>query len=88
MNVGFAAIAMVALRALAFGGARPTALVTALGLAPLAIDSGQAGREIQGPMAVVILGGLISSTLMSLLFLPVPILRWRQPQKAQANIIR
>jgi len=57
-----------------------TALVTALGLAPLAVDSGQAGREIQGPMAVVILGGLISSTVMSLIFLPVLILRWRLPQ--------
>ncbi|WP_176594100.1 efflux RND transporter permease subunit [Sphingobium sp. EM0848] len=55
-----------------------TALVTALGLAPLAIDAGQAGREIQGPMAVVILGGLVSSTVMSLLFLPALILRWRR----------
>ena len=54
-----------------------TALVTALGLAPLAIDSGQAGREIQGPMAAVILGGLISSTVMSLLLLPVLVWRWR-----------
>lgn len=55
-----------------------TALVTALGLLPLAIDAGQAGREIQGPMAVVILGGLISSTIMSLLLLPVLVLRWRR----------
>ena len=54
-----------------------TALVTALGLAPLAIDAGQAGREIQGPMAVVILGGLISATVMSLLLLPVLLLHWR-----------
>lgn len=55
-----------------------TALVTALGLAPLAFDAGQAGREIQGPMAVVILGGLASSTLMSLFLLPVLIWRWRK----------
>lgn len=55
-----------------------TALVTALGLAPLALDAGQAGREIQGPMAVVILGGLASSTLMSLVLLPVLIWRWRK----------
>jgi Cu/Ag efflux pump CusA len=54
-----------------------TALVTALGLLPLAFESGQAGREIQGPMAVVILGGLITSTLMSLLVLPALIRRFR-----------
>ncbi|CAN5206015.1 efflux RND transporter permease subunit [soil metagenome] len=54
-----------------------TALVTALGLAPLALDAGQAGREIQGPMATVILGGLVSSTLMSLILLPALVLRWR-----------
>jgi Cu/Ag efflux pump CusA len=52
-----------------------TALVTALGLLPLAIGSGEAGREVQGPMAIVILGGLVTSTLMNLLVLPV--LMWR-----------
>ncbi|HEX7819715.1 MAG TPA: efflux RND transporter permease subunit [Sphingobium sp.] len=55
-----------------------TALVTALGLAPLVLDAGQAGREIQGPMATVILGGLISSTLMSLILLPALVLQWRR----------
>ena len=52
-----------------------TALVTALGLLPLAIGSGEAGREVQGPMATVILGGLVTSTVMNLLVLPV--LLWR-----------
>lgn len=52
-----------------------TALVTALGLLPLALGSGDAGREIEGPMAIVILGGLASSTLLNLLVLPV--LSWR-----------
>jgi len=52
-----------------------TALVTGLGVLPLALQSGQAGREIQGPMAVVILGGLITSTIASLLLLPA--LAWR-----------
>ncbi len=57
-----------------------TALVTALGLAPLAVQTGQAGREIQGPMAIVILGGLITSTIMSLVLLPALIWRyWRPP---------
>jgi CzcA family heavy metal efflux pump len=52
-----------------------TALVTGLGVLPLAISTGQAGREIQGPMAIVILGGLITSTIASLVILPS--LAWR-----------
>jgi Cu/Ag efflux pump CusA len=48
-----------------------TALVTALGLLPIAIGSGEAGREIEGPMAVVILGGLVTSTGLNLMVLPV-----------------
>jgi len=56
-----------------------TALVTAFGLAPLALESGQAGREVQGPMATVILGGLISSLALTLLLMPALIWRWRQP---------
>jgi CzcA family heavy metal efflux pump len=58
-----------------------TALVTALGLLPLAFGTGQAGREIQGPMAIVILGGLITSTLMSLVVLPAMIWRFLYPGK-------
>ena len=59
-----------------------TALVTALGLAPLAFEAGQAGREVQGPMAIVILGGLVTSTLMSLILLPALILRYRRGHAA------
>ena len=47
-----------------------TAAVTALGLAPLALGLNQPGQEIEGPMAVTVLGGLISSTLLNLLVLP------------------
>lgn len=47
-----------------------TATVTALGLLPLALGSGQPGKEIEGPMAIVILGGLVTSTLLNLLVLP------------------
>jgi Cu/Ag efflux pump CusA len=53
-----------------------TALVTALGLLPLAIGSGAAGREIEGPMALVILGGLFTSTALNLLVLPTLALRF------------
>jgi Cu/Ag efflux pump CusA len=53
-----------------------TALVTGLGLLPIALGSGEVGREIEGPMAIVILGGLISSTVLNLLVLPVLVLRF------------
>lgn len=53
-----------------------TALVTGLGLLPLAINSGEAGAEIEGPMAIVILGGLITSTALNLLVLPTLALKF------------
>ena len=53
-----------------------TAIVTALGLLPLALGSGQPGKEIEGPMAVVILGGLFTSTALNLLVLPTLALRY------------
>lgn len=53
-----------------------TALVTALGLAPLALTAGAPGNEIEGPMAAVILGGLVTSTLLNLLVLPILALRY------------
>jgi len=53
-----------------------TALVTALGLAPLALTAGAPGNEIEGPMAAVILGGLLTSTALNLLVLPMLAGRW------------
>jgi Cu/Ag efflux pump CusA len=53
-----------------------TATVTALGLLPLALGTGEAGREIEGPMAIVILGGLITSTILNLFVLPTLALRY------------
>ncbi len=53
-----------------------TATVTGLGLLPLALGSGEAGREIEGPMAIVILGGLVTSTALNLLVLPTLALRY------------
>ena len=47
-----------------------TAIVTALGLLPLALGRGAPGREIEGPMAIVILGGLVTSTALNLILRP------------------
>lgn len=47
-----------------------TALATALALVPLALAAGQPGSEIQAPMAIVILSGLFSSTLLNMLVVP------------------
>lgn len=53
-----------------------TALVTALAMLPIAFDSDNPGREIMGPMAAIIIGGLASSTLLNLLILPVVMLNF------------
>jgi CzcA family heavy metal efflux pump len=53
-----------------------TALLTALALLPVALQSHQPGHEIEGPMAVVILGGLVSSTLVGLVLVPPLAARW------------
>lgn len=52
-----------------------TVLVRGLGLLPLWLGRGHPGREIEGPTANVILGGLFSSTAPSLAILPT--LAWR-----------
>jgi len=46
-----------------------TALVASLGFIPMAISTG-AGAEVQRPLATVVIGGLITSTLLTLLVLP------------------
>ena len=53
-----------------------TSVVTALGLLPLAIGAGEPGREIEGPMSIVILGGLMTSMALNLLVLPSLALRF------------
>jgi len=47
-----------------------TALATALALAPLVINGNRPGQEIEYPMAIVILGGLLTSTVLNLFILP------------------
>ena len=51
-----------------------TAIVTALGLIPLALAVGKAGNEIEAPLAIAVLGGLASSTLLCLVVLPAVVL--------------
>ena len=61
--------------------ARPvlmTALTTALGLAPLLFATG-VGAEVQRPLATVVMGGLVSSTVLTLLVLPA-LHRWFAPK--------
>lgn len=48
-----------------------TAFTTALALIPLAVNSTAPGNEIQSPMAIVILGGLLSSTVLNVFIVPV-----------------
>jgi Cu/Ag efflux pump CusA len=53
-----------------------TALVTALAMLPIAVNSDNPGKEIMGPMAAIIIGGLTSSTVLNLLLLPSLLLRY------------
>lgn len=48
-----------------------TAMTSALALIPLALRGGQPGNEIQAPLAIVILGGLVSSTVLNVFVVPV-----------------
>ncbi len=59
-----------------------TALVTALAMLPIAVGSDNPGREIMGPMAAIIIGGLTSSTILNLLIMPVVMLRFGQFEKS------
>jgi CzcA family heavy metal efflux pump len=59
-----------------------TAVLTALGLAPLAYAINMPGMEISGPMAVTVLGGLASSTFLNLVVLPSLAARFSGPARA------
>jgi CzcA family heavy metal efflux pump len=62
-----------------------TALVTALALLPLVIWGDRPGHEIEHPMAIVILGGLASSTLLNLFLMPSLYLRYGQATAEPRN---
>lgn len=55
-----------------------TALTAGLALIPLILAGHEAGNEIQSPMAIVILGGLLTSTFLNLVVVPVLFARWGQ----------
>jgi len=66
-----------------------TALTTALAIMPLAISGDLPGHEIEHPMAVVILGGLVTSTLLNLFIIPPLYLvfgRRREPEMNGAEL--
>ncbi len=60
-----------------------TALATGLALVPLALSGEQPGREILSPMAIVILFGLLSSTVLNMFVVPALFLRFGQPVEAE-----
>jgi CzcA family heavy metal efflux pump len=53
-----------------------TALTAALALLPLAMGGGEPGKEIQAPMAIVVLGGLLTSTALNMVVVPVLFLKY------------
>jgi Cu/Ag efflux pump CusA len=67
-----------------------TALTAGLALLPLALSEGQSGRELEQPMAIVILGGLFTSTLLNMLVLPALYLKFGNVRHAakEANGLR
>jgi cobalt-zinc-cadmium resistance protein CzcA len=64
-----------------------TASITAFGLAPLLFASGP-GSEIQRPLAIVVVGGLLSSTLLTLVLLPILYKRFCASPLADADLER
>jgi Cu/Ag efflux pump CusA len=62
-----------------------TALAAGLGLVPLALASGEPGSEIQAPMAIVILSGLLSSTALNMIVVPALYLRFGSVRERVAN---
>ena len=61
-----------------------TALVASLGFVPMAIATG-AGAEVQRPLATVVIGGIISSTILTLLVLPALYVLFRRETRDSAT---
>jgi len=59
-----------------------TALVASLGFVPMALATGS-GAEVQKPLATVVIGGLISATLLTLFVLPTLYARYGQQRRTE-----
>jgi Cu/Ag efflux pump CusA len=62
-----------------------TSLATGLAVVPLVVLGDRPGHEIEYPLAIVILGGLVTSTLLNLLVVPSLYLRFGRPRLARAR---
>ena len=62
-----------------------TALTDAIGFLPMAIST-SAGGEVQRPLATVVIGGILTSTTLTLLVLPAVYSRWGEETSASASV--
>jgi Cu/Ag efflux pump CusA len=62
-----------------------TALATGLALVPIVLGGSRAGYEIEHPLAVVILGGLVTSTLLNLFIVPALYLKYGRPARTMVQ---
>lgn len=59
-----------------------TALTSALALIPMIIAGDKTGNEIQAPMAIVVLGGLLTSTILNIFIMPI-LFEWKTLKNQQ-----
>lgn len=63
-----------------------TALTAALALIPLIINGDKSGNEIQSPMAMVVLGGLLTSTLLNIYVVPILYEAWEKRKRVRSGL--